>query len=220
MSVPTIVTGELVEEPSVSLKKRIKIVSFVYFLNSMWVFFRLGTTHANMAQWIHLWITTFLLAFWLPLCGLTSAQRPGSGRLACFNGAQGCLGGWNIMSLISLVTYLITVVMICKECEPVFSIGNSTCVLNETNAGSPTGEILLVDESDCYGPQRLLTGVVSGMLMLCMAIASCSAAFHGRKTGKAKMVHVITVEPIRVDISSLTLETPQIPEDSYSIANE
>ena len=123
--------------------------------------------------------------------------------------AQGCLGGWNIMSLISLVTYLITVVMICKECEPVFSIGNSTCVLNETNAGSPTGEILLVDESDCYGPQRLLTGVVSGMLMLCMAIASCSAAFHGRKTGKAKMVHVITVEPIRVDISSLTLETPQ-----------
>ena len=213
MSVPTIVTGELVEEPSVSLHKRIKIVSFVYLLNSVWVFYRLSSGHTSTSQWIHLWVTAFGLGVLLPLCGLSSARRPGSGRLACFNGAQGCLGGWNILSFISLVSYMITVALICKECEPAFSMGNSTCVLNETSTGSPTGEILLVDESDCYARKKILSGAVSGMLMLCMAIASCSAAFHGRKTGKAKMVHVITVEPIRFDTSPLILETPQIPED-------
>ena len=92
---PTIVTGQLVEEPSNSLRKTIKFLCFVYALNACWMFIVLSSQHATTAQWLHFFVSTAILVFLLPVCGLSASNRPGSGKIALFSGAQGCLGFWN-----------------------------------------------------------------------------------------------------------------------------
>ena len=81
---PTIVTGQLVEEPSNSLRKTIKFLSFVYALNACWMFVILSSKHTTTAQWLHFIITTAIFVFLLPVCGLNASNRPGSGKNCLF----------------------------------------------------------------------------------------------------------------------------------------
>lgn len=211
---PIIVTGKLIEEPSDSLRKRIKMVSFVYFTNSLWILYLLSSRHASTMQWTHLAVTTFLLAFWLPLCGLHSAKNPGSGRLACFSGIQGCLGCWNFVTLVGVLKFIVMLTTLCRDCAPVFAVGNETCVLDPANDSLvPMGSPVEISVHTCDGHIPSMARLISGLLMLAMTTVSCSAAFHGRKTGKAKLVHVVTVQTLPVIQSPMQLVTPQIPED-------
>lgn len=213
-TVPTVVTGQLVEEPSLTLRQRIKTVSFVYFANSAWIFILLSSTHASVHQWIHLAVSTLFLVFWLPVCGLQAARTPNSGKLALFTGVQGCLGFWNLLSLGSLIFSVFTLTLICEECAPVFRAGNETCYIEEPNATLiRSHEILDVPSRVCAENIPSMTTTVSGVLMLAMAVVSCSASIHGRKTGKTKIVHVVTTEPVVFHSSPMSATTPPIPGD-------
>lgn len=213
-TVPVVVTGHLIEEPSHSLYRRIKLVSFVYMVNSAWVFAQLTSRHSSTAQWLHLTVSTLFLAFLLPMCGMRAARKPGSGILAAFTGVQGCLGCWNMMSLASLVIALVTLSIVCETCAHVFASGNSTCFIEESNTTSQySSEVLDVPASACAESIPSISSVLSGVLMIAMGLSSCATAVHGRKTGKAKMVHVVTAQPVSFQSSPLMVCPPPIPED-------
>jgi|MDSY01.1.fsa_nt_gb hypothetical protein len=214
-SVPVVVTGHLVEEPSHSLYRRIKLVSFVYMVHSAWGFTQLSSQHSSTVQWLHLAITTAFLAFLLPMCGMHAARKPGSGILAVFTGVQGCLGCWNMMSLGSLVLALVSLTMVCETCAPVFAAGNHTCFLQDSNTTFHySSKVLDVPSSVCAKSIPSISSVISGVLMFGMALSSCATAVHGRKTGKAKMVHVVTAQPVSFRSSPMIVRPPPIPEDT------
>ena len=186
-----VVTGTLVEEPSRSLRHRIKIVALVYLSNSIWSFVRYTSTRTPSALWLRLAIATFFFALWLPFCGLRASEKPGSGKLALFSGVQGCLGCWNLFAFSSLTMFVSTVILICQTCAPVFAAGNVTCTLDPENVSNIPGEQPLVLHAyTCEQPNPSVEHVVTGLMCIAMSVASFSTAFHGRKTGKAKMVHV------------------------------
>lgn len=193
----TVVTGKLIEEPSQVLQRRIKLLIVMYFINSIWIFYQYAGRHTSSVEWVHLAATTLLFVFLIPNFGLTASETPGSGRLACFTGIQGCLGCWNIGTLISLIAFVVTLSMICQTCEPEFRAGNETCFLDEHS--SMTHRSLVIELKDCQAPNPSLTTIVNGALMLGMACASLLVAFSGRKTGKARTVHVVTLEPVSVE---------------------
>ena len=211
MSSAHVVTGTLVEEPSRSLRHRIKIVAFVYLSNSMWSLMRYTSTRTPALLWLRLAVSTFFLALWLPFCGLRASEKPGSGKLALFSGVQGCLGCWNLFAFSSLAMFVSTVILICQTCAPVFAAGNATCTLDPENVSSiPEEQPLVIRAYMCEQSNPSVEHVVTGLLCIAMSVASFSTAFHGRKTGKAKMVHVVTVEPT----SANPLHIPIIPEDA------
>ncbi|MDA7838916.1 hypothetical protein N9A45_01115 [bacterium] len=206
----TVITGHLVEQPSNTLRRRIKLLSVVYFLNSSWLFIQHSARQTPTSEWVHLAVTTVFLVIWLPMCGFHASAKPGSGNLALFNGVQGCLGVWNIVMFVSLVVFVCTLVNICQTCEPVFLAGNSTCMLDVAN--SSREHTIMVDSGDCEHVPPL-ESIVSGVFMIAMSLVSFSVAFAGRKTGKAKLVHVITVDAVPTENTTVVATMPQIPED-------
>lgn len=206
----TVVRGQLVEQPSETLRRRIKLLSFVYLLNASWMFLLNRARKASSYEWVHLTVSTLIFVLCVPWCGLKASENPGSGILAWFNGIQGCLGVWNVFMFVSLVTFLCTLMTICHTCEPVFLAGNSTCLLDEQRRSHQ--DTLIVASKDCeHMPPPDI--ILSGILMLAMALVSFSVAFAGRKTGKAKVLHVITVEAVPPERTSIVAAMPQIPED-------
>ena len=211
---PTIVTGQLVEEPSNSLRKTIKFLCFVYALNACWMFIVLSSQHATTAQWLHFFISTAIFVFLLPVCGLSASNRPGSGKIALFSGAQGCLGFWNFGNLVSLVSFSIILSMLCQQCQPEFVSNNATCWIGPANtSGIHFRDNMVIEQSTCDSPNPSMATILSGVLLFLMATSSCTVAFKARRTGKTKMVHVVTVEPIPLHRSPMHMTTPQIPED-------
>lgn len=206
----TVVTGHLVEQPSNTLRRRIKLLSVVYLLNSSWLFIQHSARQTPTSEWVHLAVTTVFLAIWLPMCGFQASAKPGSGNLALFNGVQGCLGVWNIVMFVSLISFMWALLSICHTCEPVFVAGNSTCILDLKNSSHE--QTIVVDSGDCEHIPPV-DSVVSGILMIAMSLISFSVAFAGRKTGKAKMVHVITVDAVPTENTTVVATMPQIPED-------
>lgn len=206
----TVVTGHLVEQPSEALRRRIKMLAIVYLLNSLWLFVQYISRPTPTSEWAHLAVTTVFLVLWLPVCGFHASSKPGSGNLALFNGVQGCLGVWNIVMFVSLVSFMWALISICQTCEPVFVAGNSTCMLDVAN--SSREQSIVIDSGDC---ERVppTESVVSGILMIAMSLISFSVAFAGRKTGKAKVVHVITVDAVPTENPQIVATMPQIPED-------
>lgn len=93
MESPTmVVTGQLIEEPNVKLAKWTKVIALIYFIHSLTVCIQYLLSDATEYQWLALLVSTFIFAFWLPLCGYQSSKKPGSGGLALFTGVQGFLG--------------------------------------------------------------------------------------------------------------------------------
>lgn len=206
----TVVTGHLVEQPSETLRRRIKMLAIVYLLNSLWLFVQYISRPTPTSEWAHLAVTTVFLVLWLPVCGFHASSKPDSGNLGLFNGVQGCLGVWNMVMFLSLVVFVCTLVNICQTCEPVFVAGNSTCILDVVN--SSREQSIVIDSGDCeHVPPT--ESIVSGVFMIAMSLVSFSVAFAGRKTGTAKLVHVITVDAVPTENTTVVATMPQIPED-------
>jgi hypothetical protein len=214
---PIVVTGQLVEEPNVKLAKWTKVIAFVYFMHSAYMFVQYNLSSATEYQWISLLLTTFIFAFWLPLCGYQSSKKPGSGRLALFTGVQSFLSCWNIFSLISMWMFIMMIVSVCQVCEPVFKAGNKTCLVD-----SDSNKTVEIAVDTCSKPWPSDKQLATSVMLLCMTLVSCVGALLARKTVKSKTTHIITVGTVHVSDTYQTLVVPPVtpeavvPEDSVA----
>jgi hypothetical protein len=116
--------------------------------------------------------------------------------------------------LVMLVSFSVILSMLCQQCQPEFVSNNSTCSIGPANASSiHFRDNIVIEQSTCDSPNPSMATILTGVLLLLMATSSCTVAFKARRTGKIKMVHVVTVEPIQMQTSPVYMTTPQIPED-------
>lgn len=210
---PVIVTGKLVEEPNVVLRKWCLAIFIVYSCYYSSVLVEYMVTNPPLVHWIMLVASAFYFAFWLPLCGQRSAEKGLHTPLALFSGCQGFLGCWHMMSLISMWMFISSIMSVCQACQPAFDAGNSTCFLDEQN------DTAVVFYSDCRETHPTSREIVFSILFLSMTVVSCTAAVNARKYGKAKVAHVITVQAM---VPSIRHNQPVAavcpPEDEVSQA--
>ena len=195
-----VVTGQLVEEPNVKLAKWTRVIALVYFIHSLNVFIHYLLSDATTYHWFALLLSTFLFAFWIPLCGYQSSKRPGSGGLALFTGAQGFLGCWNMFSLVSLWMFVSTIISVCHVCEPTFKAGNETCLVD-----TDSKETVEIASDTCSKHWPSTEHIFTTFILLAMTTVSWIGAVLARKTVKSKTTHIITVGTVSV------LDAPMVP---------
>ena len=126
---------------------------------------------------------------------------------------------WNFCNLVSLISFSIILSMLCQQCQPQFVSNNSTGSIGPANTSDIRfRDNMVIEQSTCDSPNPSTATILSGVLLFLMATSSCTVAFKARRTGKAKMVHVVTVEPIPLHRSPMYMTTPQIPEDLWGFS--
>ena len=207
-SSPIVVTGQLIEEPNVKLAKWTKVIALLYFIHALNVFIQYALSNATEYQWVALLLSTFMFAFWLPLCGYQSSKKTGSVNLKLFSGVQGILGCWNMFSLVTLWMFVTTVISVCHMCEPTFKAGNETCIVD-----TDSNETVNIAEETCSKHWPSMGHISTTLLLLAMTTVSWVGAVLAQKTVESKSTHIITVGSIRVpDI----YEAPVVVQPSVS----
>ena len=202
---PVVVTGKLVQEPNLQVKRWCKIIMVFYSLYYIYILSENEVYHHDFDFYI--WFMQFsLIAIAMPVCGIRASDNSQSAALGLFGAMQFILAAMHGIALISFCTMAWSLLSLCDSCKDELVNSTSVCRRGHVN--------WTIQKCNDVHPD--IEDAVFCSFMFILTFVSCAGAWATCLRKKPALAHVVTVESRTVPpIIGTMHQHLQPPEDCY-----